>query len=47
LKPAAAVGRLVVVVLDVVVQDAMEVALVSDQEPVEAFAADGAYEAPR
>ena len=36
---------LVVVVLEEVDEDAVEVALVADQEPVEALAADGAHEA--
>ena len=41
----SAVGPLVVVVLEVLAQDALEVALVADQEPVEALGADGADEA--
>jgi hypothetical protein len=38
-------GPLVVVVLEVLAEDAVEVALVADQEPVEALCADGADEA--
>jgi hypothetical protein len=42
LESAAAVGPLVVVVLEVLAEDALEVALAADQEPVEALCADGA-----
>ena len=45
LEPLAPVGPLVVVVPEVLAEDALEVALVSDQEPVEALGADRANEA--
>jgi hypothetical protein len=45
LEAASAVRLLVVVVLEVLVEDSAEVALVADQEPVEALCSDGADEA--
>ena len=43
LEGAAALGTLVVVVLEVLDEDSAEVVLVADQDPVEAFAADRSY----
>ena len=43
-EPEPAVGTLAVVVLDVLADDVREVALVADQDPVEALAADRADE---
>jgi hypothetical protein len=47
LEHSATVGPFVVVVLEVLAEDAVEVAFVADQEPVEALCADGADEALR